>query len=240
MKKLSVLAALAALLVAVAVSSGSSHREAPKRITDPTGDWTDTYFFTPADDPGSAVAIGNVIPFEDPGGGPNFYDFDETAHYYLNFDNTGDGVYDIRYLFEFKRHEKKGNRLPLAAGGPVNNIRDLLVFQTYNLSREDLRTASCGARNVSRATCSWRRATSARRRCRTTTRSSGRPPSRCRAAARCSPASATIRSTSTSAGRSTWSTWAASARATPAAAATRSRATPPLDRAEAARAAADP
>ena len=139
MKKLSVLAALAALLVAVAVSSGSSHREAPQALTDPTGDWTDTYFFTPADDPGSAVAIGNVIPFEDPAGGPNFYEFDERAHYYLNFDNTGDGVYDIRYRFEFKRHEKRGNRLPLPAGGPVTNIKQLLVYQTYNLYREDLK-----------------------------------------------------------------------------------------------------
>jgi Domain of unknown function (DUF4331) len=153
MKKLALLAALAAVLVAVASSIGSSHREAPQAITDPTGDWTDTYFFTPADDPGSAVAIGNVIPFEDPGGGPNFYEFDERAHYYLNFDNTGDGVYDIRYRFEFKRHEKRGNRLPLPAGGPVNSIRQLLVYQTYNLKRLDyrngeLRRTRTVARNV--------------------------------------------------------------------------------------------
>jgi hypothetical protein len=153
MKKLSLLAALAAVLVAVGVSVGSSHREAPQAITDPTGDWTDTYFFTPADEPGSAVAIGNVIPFEDPGGGPNFYEFDERAHYYLNFDNTGDGVYDIRYRFEFKRHEKRSNRLPLPAGGPVSSIRQLLVYQTYNLKREEyrngeLRRTRTVARNV--------------------------------------------------------------------------------------------
>jgi Domain of unknown function (DUF4331) len=153
MKKLALLAALAAALVAVAVSSGSSHREAPQALTDPTADWTDTYFFTPADDPGSSVAIGNVIPFEDPAGGPNFYEFDERAHYYLNFDNTGDGVYDIRYRFEFKRHEKRGNRLPLAAGGPVDSIRDLLVYQTYTVKREDyrggkLRRKRTVARNV--------------------------------------------------------------------------------------------
>jgi hypothetical protein len=153
MKKLSVLAAVAAALVAVAVSSGSSHREAPQALTDPTADWTDTYFFTPADDPGSAVVVANVIPFEDPAGGPNFYEFDERAHYYLNFDNTGDGVADIRYLFEFKRHEKKGNRLPLPAGGPVQSIRQLLVYQTYNVTREDytkgkLRKTKVVARNV--------------------------------------------------------------------------------------------
>ena len=137
MRKLAALAALAATGMAVAVSSGSSHREAPQALTDPTGDWTDVYFFTPADDPGTAVVVANVIPFEDPAGGPNFYEFDERAHYYLNFDNTGDGVADIRYRFEFKRHEKRGNRLPLAAGGPVDSIRDLLVYQTYNVKREE-------------------------------------------------------------------------------------------------------
>ena len=44
----------------------------------------------------------NWIPFEDPAGGPNFYRFDDKARYYINVDNTGDGVSDIRYRFEFK------------------------------------------------------------------------------------------------------------------------------------------
>ena len=35
--------------------------------------------------------VGNVIPFEDPAGGPLFYSLDPNARYYLNFDNTGDG-----------------------------------------------------------------------------------------------------------------------------------------------------
>ena len=72
MRKLALVAVLAASALAVALSSGSSHREAPGSSLDPTGDWTDVYFFTPQDDPGSVAVVANVIPFEDPAGGPLF------------------------------------------------------------------------------------------------------------------------------------------------------------------------
>ena len=101
MKKLVFLAALVALLIAVPVASGSSHREAPLSSIDPTGDDTDTYAFTAKDAPGDLTFVANWIPFEDPAGGPNFYKFDDNAHYYLNVDNTGDGKPEVRYLFDF-------------------------------------------------------------------------------------------------------------------------------------------
>src|SRR5215216_7279082 len=107
MRKLSLLiaallAAVAAAVVAAAPGSGSSHREAPLTSIDPTADDTDVYAFTAPDAPGSLTVVGNWIPFEDPSGGPNFYRFDDRAAYYLNVDNTGDGVYDVRYQFRFK------------------------------------------------------------------------------------------------------------------------------------------
>src|SRR5436305_8448282 len=37
---------------------------------------------------GSADRRSQLIPFEDPAGGPNFYNFDPKAHYYVNIDNT--------------------------------------------------------------------------------------------------------------------------------------------------------
>src|SRR5438270_12917765 len=95
-------AAIAAVLVAVAMSLGSSHREAPNTAQDPTADDTDVYAFTANDAPGTLTVVANWIPFEDPAGGPNFYNFDPKAEYYINVDNTGDGRYDVRYQFKFK------------------------------------------------------------------------------------------------------------------------------------------
>jgi hypothetical protein len=138
MKKLALVAVLAASAIAVAISSGSSHREAPGSSIDPTGDWTDVYFFTPPDDPGSVAVVANVIPFEDPAGGPLFYSLDPNARYYINFDNTGDGRPDVRYRFEIKDKINKQTRLALGASGPVTSVGDpdLLLRQTYDVVRE--------------------------------------------------------------------------------------------------------
>src|SRR3954469_17779219 len=97
-----VVAALAAVALAANLGSGSSHREAPLSSLDPTADDTDVYAFTAKDAPGALTVVANWLPFEDPGGGPNFYKFDPSARYYVNVDNTGDGKYDIRYRFTFR------------------------------------------------------------------------------------------------------------------------------------------
>ena len=65
-------AALAAGAITVAVGVGSSHREAPLTSLDPTADDTDLYAFTARDAPDSLTVVANWLPFEDPGGGPNF------------------------------------------------------------------------------------------------------------------------------------------------------------------------
>jgi Domain of unknown function (DUF4331) len=139
MRKLALVAVLAASAIAVALSSGSSHREAPGSSLDPTSDWTDVYFFTPDDDPGSAVVVANVIPFEDPAGGPNFYSLDPNARYYINFDNTGDGRPDVRYRFEIEDKLNRRTRLALVQSGQVTSVDDpdLLLRQTYDIVREE-------------------------------------------------------------------------------------------------------
>src|SRR5215216_4413146 len=102
MRRTALIAALIAAAIAVPLSFGSSHREAPLSSQDPTADDTDVYAYTAKDAPGSLTLVANWIPFEDPAGGPNFYRFDDRARYYLNVDNTGDGGYDVRYRFTFK------------------------------------------------------------------------------------------------------------------------------------------
>jgi hypothetical protein len=130
-------AAVAAVLVAVAISAGSSHREAPNTALDPTADDTDVYAFTARNAPRSLTVVANWIPLEDPAGGPNFFRFDDRARYYVNVDNTGDGKYDIRYEFKFKTKIRNKNSFLYALPG-VQSFNDpkLNVVQTYDITRE--------------------------------------------------------------------------------------------------------
>src|SRR5262249_42092354 len=123
--------------IAVSLSFGSSHREAPLSALDPTADDTDIYAFVSPDAPNSLTVASDWIPFEDPAGGPNFYRFDDRAHYYINVRNTRDGVYDIRYQFKFKTHYLNKNSFLYALPG-VSSIHDskLQVQQDYTVTRE--------------------------------------------------------------------------------------------------------
>src|SRR5882757_4724515 len=137
MRKIALIAALIAAAIAVPLSFGSSHREAPLTSTDPTADDTDLYAYTANDAPGALTVVANWIPFEDPAGGPNFYKFDDRAHYYVNVDNTGDGAPDVRYQFAFKTKVGNPNSFLYALPG-VSSIADskLNVKQTYTIRRE--------------------------------------------------------------------------------------------------------
>ena len=137
MRKLPLIAAIvAAALVVAALGIGSSHREAPNTSADPTADDTDVYAFTAQDAPGSLTVVSNWIPFEDPAGGPNFYNFDPKARYYVNVDNTGDGRYDVRYRFAFRTLIRNPNSFAVALP-PVRSLNDpnLNMRQTYTVTR---------------------------------------------------------------------------------------------------------
>ncbi len=129
-------AALVAIGIAVPLSIGSSHREAPLTSIDPTADDTDVYAFTAKDATDKLTVVANWIPFEDPAGGPNFYRFDDRARYYINVDNTGDGKYDVRYRFKF-RTKVRNEESFLYAVPQVTTIDDpdLNVIQTYSVER---------------------------------------------------------------------------------------------------------
>ena len=101
MKKLSIAAALVAAGIAVSLAGGSSHREAPNIMLDPSADNTDTYAFTAKDAPDALTVVANWVPGGNPASGPNFFRFDDRARYYISIDNTGEGKADIRYRFEF-------------------------------------------------------------------------------------------------------------------------------------------
>jgi hypothetical protein len=129
-------AAVIAIGIAVPLSIGSSHREAPLSSLDPTADDTDVYAYTAKDATDQLTVVANWIPFEDPAGGPNFYRFDDRARYYINVDNTGDGKADVKYRFKF-RTKFRNEESFLYAVPKVTSIDDpdLNVVQTYSVER---------------------------------------------------------------------------------------------------------
>jgi Domain of unknown function (DUF4331) len=137
-------AATVAVLAAGALATtgvlGSSHREAPRIMLDPSADNTDLYAFTAPDAPGKLTIVSNWVPFENPAGGPYFGKLDPKARYYVKIDNTGDGVEDVAYRWQFSNHFRNPGTF-LYAVPPVRSINDpnLNFRQTYDLYYERYR-----------------------------------------------------------------------------------------------------
>ena len=142
-------AALAAGSLAVGLAPGSSHREAPKILADPTADNTDVYAFTAPDAPGSLTVVANRIPLEEPAGGPYFGKLDPEARYYVKVDNTGDGRPDVAYRWDFDQRFRNPDSF-LDAAPTVDSIDDpdLNFVQTYDLYRETYRGKRVRARKI--------------------------------------------------------------------------------------------
>src|SRR5579862_1065849 len=126
------------------IAAASSHREAPAIAGTPRVDATDLYMFR-SYEPGRSgyvTILANYIPFQDPQGGPNFYNMDENAIYKINIDNTGSGKASMVFSFIFKNTDQK---LAVNAGGakvavPLLNIgpvsasgANLNVIQSYTV-----------------------------------------------------------------------------------------------------------
>jgi hypothetical protein len=100
---------MATLLAVLTVTASTpatwaaSHREAPLIALDPAADNTDVYAFRSWEDPEKVVFIMNVIPGQEPGDGPNYFNFDDNVLYRIHVDHDQDGVAeDIVYEFRFE------------------------------------------------------------------------------------------------------------------------------------------
>ncbi|MFC7515888.1 DUF4331 domain-containing protein [Herbaspirillum sp. GCM10030257] len=136
----------------------SSHRESPFLTEQPKVDATDLYLFRSyeAGRQDYVTVMANYIPFQDPFGGPNFYQFDENGLYEIHFDTNGDAKEDITFQFHFKNTPKsaalpvggKQVKIPLINAGPINTVNPptLNVRETYTIDivKGDRRT---GTRN---------------------------------------------------------------------------------------------
>lgn len=126
------LAPIALLLFAVLMLAGgilprfataSSHREAPLISADPQADNTDVYAFVSPDRPDTVTLIANYIPFEEPSGGPYFYNFGEDVLYEIKVSNDNDVNRDISYQFTFRTEIRNPNTF-LYNTGPINALDD--------------------------------------------------------------------------------------------------------------------
>ena len=126
--------ALMAATLGPTLGRASSHREAPLVSADPQVDQTDLYAWVSPDAPDAVTFVSSWIPFEEPAGGPNFYEFAEGVRYDLNIDNDGDALADLIYRWTFKDHQRNPNTF-LHNTGQVTSLDDpdLNLYQTYDL-----------------------------------------------------------------------------------------------------------
>lgn len=139
-------ALLSLLLTVSMLSSGvlaSSHGEAPLISMDRFADNTDTYAFRSVE-PGRenyVTLIANYIPLQEPSGGPQWFRFDDAVLYEIKIDNTGDGVEDITYQFQFRTETVNSNTVlgqsTVNENGVISNLNDpdYNMPQTYTVRR---------------------------------------------------------------------------------------------------------
>lgn len=141
-------------------AGASSHREAPTIAGLPRVDATDFYMFR-SYEPGRAdfiTFIANYIPFQDPQGGPNFYNMDPGAVYDINIDNTGSGKPGLVFEFQFRNKTKNltvttGGHpvaVPVINTGPIDPAAvNLNVVQSYTVAVTNGSSAKQSAQNLS-------------------------------------------------------------------------------------------
>jgi hypothetical protein len=121
----------------------SSHSEAPLISMDRFADNTDTYAFrsVEAGREGFVTLIANYIPLQEPSGGPQWFRFDDTVLYEIKIDNTGDGVEDISYQFQFATQTINNDTVlgqsTVNQDGVISNLNDVdyNMPQTYTVRR---------------------------------------------------------------------------------------------------------
>ncbi len=142
------LSALLAALVAapaglVPSASASSHMDAPLITLDPAANTTDVYAFVRmAGGQKVLVTALGVYPHEEPGIGPNKYNFDDSVLYEIHV-ATGDDLVNGRatysYQFEFRTEYKTKGSILQSYLGVVNDVGDAAqnLVQSYTVTKVD-------------------------------------------------------------------------------------------------------
>jgi hypothetical protein len=144
------LAALVALAPGLGPSRAlaSSHMDAPLVTLDPAANTTDVYaFVVNAGRNGvkSLVVALSVYPHENPGVGPNKYNFDDNVRYEIHVATGGDvaaGRATFTYRWEFRTRYKNTGTILQSYLGVVQNVDDAAqnLTQTYTVTLVDNRS----------------------------------------------------------------------------------------------------
>jgi hypothetical protein len=142
------IAGLAAALVgSSSLARASSHMDAPLITLDDAANTTDVYAFLTA--PGGTKVLSTalvVYPFEEPGIGPNNFNFDPTVNYEIHVAVGNDlarGRPSLSYQFEFTTEVKLRNTIRQSFTGTIMNVNDAAqnLVQRYTVRQLDYRNA---------------------------------------------------------------------------------------------------
>jgi len=140
------LVAAAAMVLGSGLAAASSHMDAPLITLDPAANTTDVYAFVDEDAGGKSLVVGlSVYPFEEPGIGPNKYNFDDNVRYQLHValgTDVAAGRETLTYTFAFTTRFKKQQTILQSYLGVVKNVGDAAqnLTQTYTVTRYDHRS----------------------------------------------------------------------------------------------------
>jgi Domain of unknown function (DUF4331) len=145
--RLKLTAAAAALALTGSPLFASSHQDAPLAILDPPANTTDVYAFVDQDDngPKSLVVALGVYPFEEPGIGPNKFNFDDNVLYEIHVALGTDrdaGRATLSFQFEFRSETRNPNTILQNFTGVIQHVGDANqnFLQKYTVTKVDHRT----------------------------------------------------------------------------------------------------
>src|SRR6266481_7615320 len=150
LKNKSLRAAVATLLAAqlVTPAMASSHMDAPLITLDPAANTTDVYAFVQNENGVKTLvtALG-VYPFEEPGIGPNKYNFDPNVLYEIHValgTNVAAGRPTLSYQFQFKTDFKNQRTILQSYLGVIQDVGDGAqnLTQTYTVTKVDHRSGN--------------------------------------------------------------------------------------------------
>jgi Domain of unknown function (DUF4331) len=143
--KLAVAAAAATLTLTGSPLFASSHQDAPLAVLDPAANTTDVYAFVDQDGEKKSLVVAlGVYPFEEPGIGPNKFNFDDNVLYEIHVALGADlpkGRATLSYQFEFTSKTKNRNTILQNFTGVIQHVHDANqnFVQTYTVTKVDHR-----------------------------------------------------------------------------------------------------
>ncbi|MFK7742191.1 MAG: DUF4331 domain-containing protein [Planctomycetota bacterium] len=144
-------AVLAASLASTTPLLASSHMDAPLITLDDAANLTDVYAFVSGANPTSKrlTLAMSVYPFEDPGIGPNKYNFDDRVAYAMHVSTGADvaaGRKTYSYVFFFRTNYKNTATILQSYTGVVQNVDDAAqnLTQTYDVLQIDWQLGGTG------------------------------------------------------------------------------------------------